>query len=479
MVDTHLLSDWWNVRRVQCRVRKFSGNPVLKPECSWEQRTCGGFPTGALYDSADRKFKLWYHVEQFTIPSKKMSGSNVMGYAESGDGFHWVKPPLRLHEYEGTLDNSVCRLEDTGGYVWGMLTVVQDQRPASARGDRRFEAIGLSPHHSDGQRINGWLSPAYSNDGVTWHLLPGGIRKGAGSGNLSCLWDEDLGQYVLFTRRVLDIAGAGSGRYICRQTSENLSDWSPRQTVMNSAMDEHWPEIESMFVFRHGNIYFGLPQMLENHARRDLEVQLAISHDGIQWERPFPRQALIPRGHFGEFDSVNTWFAQPVVRPGGIFFFYAGQRHHHGSRSRGPGTGVDIGVATLPRDRIIGLRAGQKMGAILTRPFVVEGDDLLINASLEDQGQKAAREGALRVELLSPYETYFVRPEKGESHGYQVVPIRRAFPGFEMTACDAVTGDSFDHRITWNGKSLGEFRGQAVRLCIHFKVGTLWAFTVR
>ena len=65
-----------------------------------------------------------------------------MGYEESGDGFHWVKPPLRLHEYEGTLDNSVCRLEDTGGYVWGMLTVVQDQLTASARGDRRFEAIG-------------------------------------------------------------------------------------------------------------------------------------------------------------------------------------------------------------------------------------------------------------------------------------------------------------------------------------------------
>ena len=479
LVDTHLLSDWWNVRRVQGRVRKYPGNPVLKPEHQWERRTYGGFADSAVYDAVDKKFKLWHHVEQFPDPRKKMSGSNVMGYAESVDGFHWVKPPLRLHQYEGTLDNNICRLADTGGYVWGGIAVVQDPRPASARGGRRFEAIGLSPFHADGQRINGWKSPAYSHDGLTWHLLPGGVRKGAGGGNASCLWDESLGKYVLYTRKVLEAAGAGSGRFVCRQTSTNLSDWSPRQTVLNSAMDSEWPEIENMFVFRHGGIYFGLPQMLENEKRREVQVQLAISRDGIRWERPFPREAFIPRGYPDEFDSINTWFAQPVVRPDGVFFFYAGQRHHHGSRAQGPETGLDIGVATLPRDRIIGLRADQRMGAILTRPFVVEGDDLYVNASLEDQGQKPAREGVLSVEVVPAYEDYVIRADKGEAHGYQVAPSRRAFAGFEMTACDAVTGDSFDHPIKWQGKSLGEFRDQVVRLRIHFKVGTVWAFTVR
>ncbi|MAE64773.1 MAG: hypothetical protein CMJ18_10945, partial [Phycisphaeraceae bacterium] len=326
LVDTHLLADWQNVIRRQEPVVKFDGNPIIRPDLPWEQRhTYGGFPTGAIYDAQDGQFRIWYHHTLVT-------GGKVTGIAQSHDGLTWTKPDLDLVEVAGQRRNNVCRLEPMGVPVWQDISIVQNL-PADRSPEKRLLAVGITPFASDGQRINGWRSAGYSADGHIWHLMPGGERAGAGGGNLACIWDDDLEQYVLFQRQLTECAGAGFGRYIVRQTSTDLRDWSPRVTVLNP-MDPRWPEVESMMAFRHAGLYFGLPQMLENRHRRELEVHLAISRDGIHWEHPFPDQAFIPRGPEGSFDDMTTWFAQTVVRPDRIHFFYAGGRLRHGDRAR-------------------------------------------------------------------------------------------------------------------------------------------------
>ena len=50
-------------------------------------------------------------------------------------------------------------------------------------------------------------------------------------------------------------------------------------------------------------------------------------------------------------------------------------------------------MATVPLDRMIGIKADEPVWAILTRPFIVEGDELTISANTDRE---------LRVEVDEP-----------------------------------------------------------------------------
>ena len=92
------------------------------------------------------------------------------------------------------------------------------------------------------------------------------------------------------------------------------------------------------------------------------------------------------------------------------------------------------------------------MGALITKPFLVEGDNLSINV--------AARGGSVAVAVL-------------DEHGVQ-------HEGFSRSDCVLFDGDSVDHRITWRTKtSLDDLRGRAVRLKFYLRNAELYSFTVR
>jgi hypothetical protein len=241
-----------------------------------------------------------------------------------------------------------------------------------------------------------------------------------------------------------------------------------------------------MMVFRHEGIYFGLAQMLENEVRGEVELHLLTSRDGLSWEHPFPRQAFIPRGPRGDFDDMITWFGQAVVDPEEIRFYYTGTRYPHsktpppivddgGSRQFNPGGKVveyrpnKVGLASVPLDRLIGLKADEPIGAILTRPFVVEGEDLYVNADVDRE---------LRVEVVDA-AARLVDSGRKSWIGHYISGQETIVPGFALADCPAVAGSSLAHRVRWKGGSIGKLKGQAVRLRILARMGTIWAFQVR
>ncbi len=293
LVDNHVLAAWYNVERVQGILKKHPANPLLEADAPWEEtaRKSWGIQLGtAIYDPQDRKFKLWYQIEQHT-------GGNVAAYAESRDGVTWVKPDLGLVRYQGTMKNNVLLHADHLGKrpLAGAIRLIQDPRERPP--ERRFLTCGVPPYHRDGGRFGGWNGMAYSADGLSWRQIPGGLRGGGGGGNPSIVWDEDLGKYVLFHRQLTEKADPETGtgpRYIVRQESPDLVKWSPRQTVFHP-MSERWPEVESMKVIRYEGVYLGLPSMLDNYVRGDVEQHLIVSRDGFRWDHPFPEEAFIPR----------------------------------------------------------------------------------------------------------------------------------------------------------------------------------------
>ena len=226
-----------------------------------------------------------------------------------------MKPHLELVRYQGTKQNHVLLHSDHLGTrpLAGSIRLIQDPRPRPP--ERRFLSCSISPYHKDGGRFGGWNGIAYSADGLIWHQIPGGLRGGGGGGNPSIVWDDTLRKYVLFHRQLTEKADPETGtgpRYIVRQESNDLVEWPPRQTVFHP-MSERWPEVERMKVHRYQGFYLGLPSMLDNYVRGDVEQHLITSRDGFRWDYPFPDKAFIPKGAEGEWDDRIIWWPSMIV----------------------------------------------------------------------------------------------------------------------------------------------------------------------
>jgi hypothetical protein len=244
-----------------------------------------------------------------------------------------------------------------------------------------------------------------------------------------------------------------------------------------------------MMVFRHEGIYFGLANMLDSEIRGGVELYLLTSRDGRRWVHPFAGEAFIPRGPRGAFDDMITWFGQVVISEDTMRFYYGGARYPHskpklpmvddgGSLTFTPWTGkgrVDmrtnkIGLATVQLDRLIALRADEPMGAFLTRPLLVEGDELYVNANVDRE---------LRIEVVNPTGKLEDTGPKGGVIGHYIAGREEVFAGFGRHDCEAIVGDNLKRRVRWKGKSIGQLKGQAVRLRFLARMADVYAFQIK
>jgi hypothetical protein len=74
------------------------------------------------------------------------------------------------------------------------------------------------------------------------------------------------------------------------------------------------------------------------------------------------------------------------------WLYYAGANERHGNEQVRFDRKHAIGLATLRLDGFVGLRAGETAGTIVTKPFRLEGQELMVNVD--------ARDGQASVEVL-------------------------------------------------------------------------------
>ena len=68
-----------------------------------------------------------------------------------------------------------------------------------------------------------------------------------------------------------------------------------------------------MGITRYEGIYVGLPWMFRQRTTNRIDVQLAMSRDGIAWKRAGGRETFIPNGKKGSFDAGCIFTAsQPI-----------------------------------------------------------------------------------------------------------------------------------------------------------------------
>src|SRR5205085_160513 len=114
------------------------------------------------------------------------------------------------------------------------------------------------------------------------------------------------------------------------------------------------------------------PQILNRGERGGImDVELAVSRDGRNFQRPFRKPFWLPRSPGNAFDSGSLFTnSSPVVLDDEIRFYYGG--YSQGATGSDDGKLVSgIGLATVKRDRFASLEPMTDIGQITLRPLDV------------------------------------------------------------------------------------------------------------
>ena len=187
-----------------------------------------------------------------------------------------------------------------------------------------------------------------------------------------------------------------------------------------------------------------------------LEVQLAVSRDGIRWSRP-SRDAYFPVGLPDEWDRWYTVMGPGVVRRGNYLYHYynSSGRLHDGAilRAEYEHTAKQLGGIGVIRQRLDGFMSADAdhNGGWLTTPILTfTGNRLRMNIDTGAMG------------------TAFVELRDANNE-----PI----PGHTLADCEEIGGNFIDQTVHWKGDpDVGSLRGQPVRVHIRMKRTKLYAF---
>jgi hypothetical protein len=414
-VDDFLVAQT-SLTRTHHRPTYHAKNPVLT----------GGmvFSDGVWYDPQDRTFKMWYLARGGTA------------YATSKDGIAWEKPELDVKK--GT--NLVQTSPRDSSTVWLDLVETDPQKRY-----KMFRSASRSEQKS-------WcLYVHFSADGVHWTE---GKPTGA-CGDRSTVFYNPFRKVWVYSLR------HGWGQPRKRRYWETRDDVIAGAQWGGNSVPPLWcgsdkldpprpdykitPELYNLDCVAYESILLGLFSIWRGQfpeRPKPNEVCVGYSRDGWSWTRPDRR------GFLQISETKGDWNWGNVQSAGGCCLVVGDQLYFYCS---GRGTGNVTALAVLRRDGFTSMDAGDKEGAVTTRPVKFRGKYLFVNAD--------AAGGELRVE---------VQDDRGEVLG-----------PFSAANCLPMRADKTSQRVTWKDTvDLGRVAGKAVRFRFVLTRGKLYAFWV-
>jgi len=467
-IDDFIIAESENITRRLCPVDKHPENPVVRPDRPWEGRLA--VPQGSvIYDEQEKLFKMWYTTNvQSRGEGATFNKGKALAYATSEDGVHWDKPEMGIVIEDDRKTNQVIAPMEFG-YMYQPYFVLKDLMEKNPK--RRYKMAFLSiqrnvndpnvANHDNTRRGSG---VAFSADGLHWNKV-----KDFASDDLIDISHfmvdptrED--KYVIYGRTLkmmpeIQKAWKGydwfesvyGGRAVIRSTSRDFINWKPAEFILGPDLkDPPSTEIYSMNVFPYEGIYLGLVQRyLCRLDKSTIDIQLAISRDGVHFERPF-RDAFFPLGSIGSWDrfQLHNMSGPPLTQGNELWFYYGGRSSRHRPNTMADAkAGGAIGMASLLRDRFVTVEASFDGGRLLTKPVKFEGAALKVNANTAF--------GKIEIRLL-------------DDQGYPLKGYEASIEGV----------DSVEHTVPFE-KAMKPLRGQAVR--VEFKIynAQLYSFSIQ
>jgi len=448
--------------------RKHPENPLVKAEASWEGWRLEIYGN-VIYDEDEHLFKMWYMCE-----SPKDFPHYAVLYATSQDGVHWDKPLVgTIKSLRGGQHNAVA-----DGYL--LASVMKDK--ADPNPDRRYKMICWRQKPTHGPHT--MVSP----DGLNWtQLSEKPICRS--SDVITGYYDETRKLYVAFPKLNTKVRGHVR-RCFGITTSKDFLTWTePRYAFKPDLRDDagSLARIEQVrpildvpdnpgvmrtefygvgvYVAESCTLAFPWVFTINNNARYGNqegpgELQLAVSRDLVEWERPF-REPVVPRGKLDEWDRGFFTTQSRALRVGDeVWLYYGGSTYTHGTpclyRPEGTGRKTEhtgsIGLAIWQLDRFVSADAPAEGAELTTVPIVYSGQRLEINAATKPGGQ-------IVIDMLDV---------AGK-------PIAEAKP---------VKGDDLRHAVDFGGDSrvsslVSSWAGKPIVLRFRMKNAELFAFAFR
>jgi hypothetical protein len=417
---------------------------VLEHDAPWEGSGCGYhtiFRDGVIV-------RMYYIAADLTNGdgTKLATRPAFACYAESRDGIHWVKPELGLFEFGGSKKNNI---------IWSSpgldnFTPFQDANP-DCRPEELYKAVGRGP---------GGLHAYKSADGIRWSPLVEGpiITKGAFDTQNNAFWDPLRKQYWCYVRDFHN-----GIRDIRLATSVDFRAWTQPELIrFVDAPDEplytnqvrpydRAPHLFLGFPTRYierrwSTAFDALPDLAHRQARMKFDPrfgtavtdgQFMVSRDGRtfrRWDETFIRPGPERRDNWLYGDGYQNLglletSAEDPTAPPELSLYVTEDNWKRATRLR---------RYTLRVDGFVALHARRKGGELLTKPLAFHGKSLRLNFATSAAGH-------LRVEIQ-------------EHSG-------RPLPGFTLSDCDEIFGDSLDRAVTWKGiPDVSRLAGKPVRL---------------
>lgn len=472
--DNVLLQSVQDVKRTIHTPEKVDVNPLIVSDQPWEAVTY--FSPGTwnlIYDGNDERFKCWYGDWHYDAEKEReMLGLHDdqirLLYAESEDGIEWTKPELGQFHEDGEDTNIVLNGDEFGVHT---TYVVKD--PTADDPNERFKTLfrRVTPTEEDPPRYEREIRAAYSPDGINWTIRddpPQAGNLGSQLGDVFTMdYDPDSRMWLSYIRHPamigpdnprlpatdsfskvyypLDFAKERRRR-IFRMESSDFHHWSEPRLVLSP--DESDNLDETMYGMKQyrvpsSNLRVGFVNMYR-HVDNTLNVQLAYSRDGEEWQRFGNRQPWLDT-------SADSWdrhmvniVSAPVRVDDELWVYYGGSKNHHDWWLTGEREGFDsdavpeaydrshvsyaLGLAKLRVNGFVSLDAkGPRDGIIVTRPMLTSGRELVVNAACDKSGFVSAEITNRADEILD---------------------------GFGWKDCDTFSGDSIEHTFSWDGTSV-------------------------
>jgi hypothetical protein len=241
--------------------------------------------------------------------------------------------------------------------------------------------------------------------------------------------------------------------------AEHLANPRLQQPVFQHA-DDHGTDVYNFAASRYESRYIGFASFFYHTGRNAdgtnydgfHQVQLAVSRDLKRWLRvadrqPFLAPSPLGAGAYDTFQIIGP--SRTIVRDDELWFYYTGLRHRYPP----PNVSWDrsaVCLATLRRDGFVSLDAGDREGAVTTRPFRHDTGRLYVNAD--------ASGGRIDGELLD---------ESGSALG-----------GFTRTDCLPITSDTLKGALSWMQYERLPRSDKPVRLRLFLRKARLFSYWV-
>ncbi|MBD03409.1 MAG: hypothetical protein CME24_03565 [Gemmatimonadetes bacterium] len=455
---------------------------VLAPGKKWDELAVYAYGTVLEHDG---KFKMWY--DGVSRLDNELPQYRNICYAESDDGIHWERPNVGRYEWEGIRLNNIVLPGCNGGIM------VDPNGPD----EHRFKGLILVKENSVWPGSKGaicglhggrWRLELYlctSPDGYNWTRHPTPVSDYFHDTQNQLFYDTRLGKYAAYFRThsrgrtvgrlevddPMDLpwipldgedpeAVFPTGKKHLFQLALTADESDPADADLYTACVHQYPWADDAYFsfttpYRHYPVGDTSDTTLTGKDPRGrhnndgpVDIQLAVSRDGIAWTRP-DRRPYVGLGLAGEYDGGQSYMGLGMIRMGNEVWMYdSPTKRTHGVPPGQPEAGL-----RLLRQRLDGFISADAAyeGAEFTTPMLTfSGSELQLNVDCSALGQ------------------VWVEIRNEDNH---------VIDGYSLDESIDIDRNHIAAPVRWHEKDdVGELIGRPVRLHFKLRACKLYAF---